>query len=99
MFNLVLEYLADPVYFGVFSLTIGLAYIIVWIVSLKEIGKTHGAALLRAADGEEGGYPRAKGPGRNVVGRVYVRKPAVYRSSSGATARNQARVTRNARVA
>src|SRR3972149_5187703 len=99
MFKLVLDYLADPVYFGVFSLTIGLAYVVGWIVSLKEIGKTYRTTLLRAVEGEEAGYQPANGNGRNVVNRSNGRRPAVYRNVTNTTARNQARVTRNARVA
>ena len=99
MLKLVLDYLADPVYFGVFSLTIGVAYVIVWIVSLKEIGKTYRPALLRTVEGEEMGYQRVNGNVRNTAGRSNSRKLTVYRSAGNTTARNQVRVTRNARVA
>lgn len=37
MFEMVLKYLADPMFFAVFSVVIGVAYVVVWVISLKEI--------------------------------------------------------------
>ncbi len=37
MFEMALKYLADPMFFAVFSVVIGVAYVVVWVISLKEI--------------------------------------------------------------
>ena len=37
MFQTALQYLAEPAFFAGFSIIIGVAYVVVWIVSLKEI--------------------------------------------------------------
>ena len=37
MFEMVLGFLADPMFFAGFSVVIGVAYVVVWVVSLKEI--------------------------------------------------------------
>ncbi|MBW7997322.1 MAG: hypothetical protein FVQ81_12275 [Candidatus Glassbacteria bacterium] len=37
MFKIALQFLADPTYFAGFSIIIGVAYVAVWVISLKEI--------------------------------------------------------------
>jgi hypothetical protein len=37
MFQTALEYLANPTFFAGFSIIIGVAYVVVWVISLKEI--------------------------------------------------------------
>ena len=37
MLQAALQYLADPTFFAGFSIIIGVAYVVVWVISLKEI--------------------------------------------------------------
>ena len=37
MLQTALHYLADPTFFAGFSIIIGVAYVVVWVISLKEI--------------------------------------------------------------
>ena len=37
--EMVLEFLADPMFFAGFSVVIGVAYVVVWVISLKEIAQ------------------------------------------------------------
>jgi hypothetical protein len=37
MFEIALKYLANPMFFAGFSVVIGVAYVVVWVISLKEI--------------------------------------------------------------
>ena len=35
----VLNYLSDPIFFAGFSIVVGLAYVFIWVMSLRELGK------------------------------------------------------------
>ncbi len=39
MFEMMLKFLADPMFFAGFSVIIGVAYVAVWVISLKEIAQ------------------------------------------------------------
>lgn len=34
-----LNYLSDPLFFAGFSIVVGIAYVFIWVISLKELGK------------------------------------------------------------
>ncbi len=47
MFEMALKFLADPIFFAGFSVVIGVAYVAVWVVSLKEIARPSPQAFFK----------------------------------------------------
>lgn len=74
LFN-ILNYLSDPVFFASFAAIIGISYVMVWVVSLKELSKGYSEDFVQGGHGrEDGGEPPQpiRGPGarrRNGSGR------------------------------
>ncbi len=53
MFEMALKFLADPIFFAGFSVVIGVAYVAVWVVSLKEIARPSPQAFFKPVRGNQ----------------------------------------------
>jgi hypothetical protein len=89
-----LNYLSDPLIFAGFSILVGIAYVIIWVLSLRELGKgdrtTYKLIGMRGEPGQENrDSVWRRGNPRNTV---RVRVPGKARSANN----GRARVTRAA---
>jgi hypothetical protein len=86
MFEMALKFLADPMFFAGFSVVIGVAYVVVWVISLKEIVQPSPQSLFQPVrrnpeyDVQEQRF-KASGP-RMRNDRVTVRKKVVTEKTS-----------------
>ena len=55
MLSSALQFLSEPLYFVGFSVAMGAAYVIVWVISLREVAKPERALFLPAEAGPENG--------------------------------------------
>lgn len=91
-----LHYLSDPLFFTGFSLVIGVAYVYVWVTSLRDLAREDSGFYVLDAEsrnrGEQKERPLLKYSGR----RISVRSKAVREEEAGQEGRRRARISRAA---
>ena len=91
-----LHYLSDPVFFTGFSLAIGVAYVYVWVTSLRDLAREDSGFYVLDSEGNNRGEikerPLLKYSGR----RISVRSKAVREDEAVQAGRRRTRITRAA---
>ncbi len=96
MFGELLYYLSEPVFFTGFSLVIGVAYIYVWVTSLRDLSRQEGSFYSLDQDAAAGSADRARPLLKYSGRRISVRSKAVREEEPGTGIRRRARITRAA---
>ncbi|MCE5270030.1 hypothetical protein LLH00_01960 [bacterium] len=96
MLGELLDYLSDPVFFTGFSLVIGVAYIYVWVTSLRDLSRQESSFYSLDQDAAAGNGVRQRPLLKYSGRRISVRSKAVRDEESESAGRRRARITRAA---
>jgi len=91
MLHTALQYLSNPIYFGLFSIIVGMAYVAVWVISLYQLTQNERTHFIRAVkDGVEAQ--------RKESGRIKKNSEATVRISAAAIRREEIAAKRRDRI-
>lgn len=91
MLHTALQYLSNPLYFGLFSIMVGIAYVAVWVISLHRLTQNENPPFIRAVkDGIEAR--------RRESGRIKKNSEAAVHLSAAAIRREEIAAKRRARI-
>jgi hypothetical protein len=93
MLHTALLYLSNPIYFGLFSIIVGMAYVAIWIISLYQITQNENPSFFRAV--KDGVQARRKESERiKKYSEASVRISAATILREEIAAKRRARITR-----
>jgi hypothetical protein len=93
MLHTALLYLSNPVYFGLFSIIVGMAYVAVWFISLHRLTQNEKTSFIRAVkDGVEARRKESSRIKKNSEAAVHIYTAAIRREEIAA--KRKARITR-----